>query len=125
MAGFIKAKKIVPADVYVGERIRAMRIEKGLSQTDLGNRLGVTFQQVQKYEKGVNRVSAGRLAAIADLFETTIMSFYPDGKQAKAGYDPCHEMSQSRSGVELARAFNMLDSAKRAVVLSVAEALGK
>jgi transcriptional regulator with XRE-family HTH domain len=55
-------------DVEVGRRVRVERIERGISQTELGNRIGVTFQQVQKYESGVNRISIGRLTKIGRLF---------------------------------------------------------
>jgi len=58
-------KKPDPVDVEVGQRIRIQRLQSGLSQTSLADQLGVTFQQVQKYEKGVNRVGAGRLTKIA------------------------------------------------------------
>jgi transcriptional regulator with XRE-family HTH domain len=72
-----KAKKAVSPrertskDAEIGVRIRAMRIDQGLSQDELGQRLGVSFQQVQKYEKGTNRISAGRLIQIANLLKTT------------------------------------------------------
>src|SRR6266508_6549705 len=65
-------------DVDVGRRIRAQRLVCRMSQTELANALGVTFQQVQKYEKGVNRVGAGRLAKIADTLRVPI-SFFFDG----------------------------------------------
>ena len=60
------------ADTEVGESIRAHRLIAGMSQTDLANKLGVSFQQVQKYEKGVNRVGAGRLPQIAEIFNIPI-----------------------------------------------------
>jgi transcriptional regulator with XRE-family HTH domain len=55
-------------DVEVGRRVRVERISRGLSQTELGDRIGVTFQQVQKYESGTNRISIGRLTRIGRLF---------------------------------------------------------
>lgn len=58
-------RRATTADVVLGQKIRARRIEAAMSQEELGNALGVSFQQVQKYEKGVNRVSATRLAEIA------------------------------------------------------------
>jgi transcriptional regulator with XRE-family HTH domain len=61
-------------DVEVGRRIRLQRIARGLSQTELGKELGVTFQQVQKYEKGVNRVGAGRLSRIAATLGVSVSS---------------------------------------------------
>ena len=63
-------------DVAIGQKLRALRLDRGLSQGDLADGIGLTFQQVQKYEKGVNRVSAGRLQRIADLLDTPVMFFY-------------------------------------------------
>jgi transcriptional regulator with XRE-family HTH domain len=69
-------KSTTPQDVEVGQRIRARRMAKGMSQTELGAVLGVTFQQVQKYEKGVNRVGAGRLASVAAALEVPVSFFF-------------------------------------------------
>jgi transcriptional regulator with XRE-family HTH domain len=63
----LKAKAPDSRDIDVGRRIRAQRLVRGMSQTDLASRIGITFQQVQKYEKGVNRVGAGRLTRIAEV----------------------------------------------------------
>ena len=63
-------------DVAIGQKLRALRLDRGLSQGDLADGIGLTFQQVQKYEKGTNRVSAGRLQRIADLLNTPVMFFY-------------------------------------------------
>ncbi len=65
-------------DKIIAERIRLARLAKGLSQERLGEALGVTFQQVQKYEKGVNRVSAGRLHQIAAVLDCDISYFFGD-----------------------------------------------
>jgi transcriptional regulator with XRE-family HTH domain len=65
-------------DREVGRRIRLRRQELGVSQTKLGDALKVSFQQVQKYEKGINRVSAGRLQQIAHVLQVPIMFFYDD-----------------------------------------------
>ena len=67
-----------PVDVHVGLRIRNRRKELGLSQTNLGEAIGVTFQQLQKYERGVNRIGASRLAAIAGALGVPIGYFFPD-----------------------------------------------
>lgn len=120
-----------PVDVFVGERIRAHRNAKGVSQTALGNHLHVTFQQVQKYEKGRNRVSAGKLKRIAELFGVRVADFYPgtepsgDGTSsaALALGDPAHKMSLTRHGMRLAIAWVRLRTHHQEVVLAVAEAL--
>ncbi len=71
-------------DVYVGARLRMRRAMLGMSQSKLGSILGVTFQQIQKYEKGVNRISASRLKQAASVFDVDIDWFY-DGGPAEQG----------------------------------------
>jgi transcriptional regulator with XRE-family HTH domain len=64
------------ADIELGESIRAHRLIAGMSQSDLAGKLGVSFQQVQKYEKGTNRVGAGRLPQIAEIFGIPIGALF-------------------------------------------------
>lgn len=71
-----RTKSTTSDDVQVGQRIRARRMAKGMSQTELGQMLGVTFQQVQKYEKGVNRVGAGRLVRVAEALDVPVSFFF-------------------------------------------------
>ena len=75
------SKKPDLVDVEVGQRIRIQRLAAGLSQSELAERIGVTFQQVQKYEKGMNRVGAGRLTKIARVLNVAVGSFF-DGREA-------------------------------------------
>ncbi|HXW26346.1 MAG TPA: helix-turn-helix transcriptional regulator [Xanthobacteraceae bacterium] len=63
-------------DAAVGHNVRIRRMAKGLSQTDLATRLGVTFQQVQKYEKGANRIDSGRLVRIARILEVPVAALF-------------------------------------------------
>ncbi|MDX4076759.1 helix-turn-helix transcriptional regulator, partial [Brucella sp. NBRC 113783] len=72
------AKKPNPTDIHVGSRIRMQRQLRGMSQVTLAEGLGITFQQVQKYEKGTNRVGASRLQAIADLLQVPVSFFFDD-----------------------------------------------
>lgn len=65
-----------PTDVHVGRKVRDARVAKGMSQTELGNLLGVSFQQVQKYEKGTNRLGASRLWATAIALDLPIPYFF-------------------------------------------------
>jgi len=83
----IPTKKRRPnsADGRVGESIRAHRLAAGMSQGDLAKRLGVSFQQVQKYEKGTNRVGAGRLPQIADMFGVPIGALFKGTVDAGKG----------------------------------------
>src|ERR1700688_666788 len=67
-----------PVDRSVGRRIRILRVSRGLSQTALASELGLTFQQLQKYENGVNRVSASKLHDIARILGVEVASFFED-----------------------------------------------
>ena len=69
-------RKPDPVDIEVGQRIKIQRLAAGLSQTELGESIGVTFQQVQKYEKGANRVGAGRLTQIARCLKIPVNTFF-------------------------------------------------
>ncbi|HZD92441.1 MAG TPA: helix-turn-helix transcriptional regulator [Pseudolabrys sp.] len=69
-------KRPDPIDVLVGNNIRILRLEKGLSQGDLAGRLGITFQQVQKYEKGINRIGSGRLARLSQVLGVSVGRFF-------------------------------------------------
>jgi len=71
-----------PVDIAVGARVRIRRRSQGLSQTNLADALGITFQQVQKYERGANRVSASMLVKIAAKLETTVAALVGEDGQA-------------------------------------------
>ena len=107
------AKRMETWNAEVGRRIRARRLECGLSQTQLGEKLGVTFQQIQKYEKGKNGVSSGRLEQISDIFEVPITFFYGSDGPAQTGQAGITESAlfgllQSRDTLRVAKAFNQL-----------------
>ena len=72
-------------DVQVGQSIRAHRLIAGMSQNELGDHLGISFQQIQKYEKGKNRVGAGRLRHIADLFKVPVNALFEPHADTSAG----------------------------------------
>src|SRR5437868_1279826 len=76
-----------PIDKHVGSRVRMRRLMLDMSQTDLGNALGLTFQQVQKYEKGRNRVSASRLQHISQILQVPVPFFF-EGAPATSGVRP-------------------------------------
>jgi transcriptional regulator with XRE-family HTH domain len=78
MSQVVEAAAPDPIDMFVGRRVRAMRKERRISQTELGRRIGVSFQQVQKYERGANRVSASKLYEIAKTLQVPV-SFFFDG----------------------------------------------
>jgi transcriptional regulator with XRE-family HTH domain len=78
MADKENKKKPNPTDTHVGSRIRLRRNMLGMSQEKLGENLGITFQQIQKYEKGTNRVGASRLQAIANILGVPVAFFFED-----------------------------------------------
>jgi transcriptional regulator with XRE-family HTH domain len=65
-----------PTDVHVGHRLREVRIMRGLTQTQLGERLGISFQQVQKYEKGTNRIGSSRLWDMCGILDVPVSFFF-------------------------------------------------
>ena len=108
-------KRPNPIDIHVGSRVRLRRNMLGMSQEKLGERLGITFQQVQKYEKGTNRVGASRLQAIASILDTPVSFFFEDapGQDARPskGFSEENATSyvvdfiSSAEGLQLNRAF--------------------
>ncbi len=77
-----------PVDVHVGARLRQRRTLLGMNQTKLGSAIGLTFQQVQKYERGSNRISASRLFALTRVFDVPIEFFFDDMPTAVAATSP-------------------------------------
>ena len=104
-------RKPSPVDAHVGARIRLRRKLLGLSQQDLAHRLGLTFQQVQKYERGVNRVSASKLYQTAQVLQASVTHFFEglDGEHgvehAPAGEAAVTEFLMTTEGLELASLF--------------------
>jgi transcriptional regulator with XRE-family HTH domain len=86
--GRLKADTPHPVDIHVGSRVRLRRIELGINQKKLAAELGLTFQQVQKYEGGANRVSASRLSAMADILSVPISYFFGDLRPDDAEISP-------------------------------------
>jgi transcriptional regulator with XRE-family HTH domain len=77
-------RKSDPLDAMVGAKVRVFRINRGISQTALAEKLGVTFQQVQKYEKGANRIGASRLSQIATALDISIAELFEPSREKKA-----------------------------------------
>ncbi|MEA2875530.1 MAG: hypothetical protein QOF14_726 [Hyphomicrobiales bacterium] len=96
-------------DIEIGRKIRALRLERGLSQSGLADGIDLTFQQVQKYEKGTNRVSAGRLQRIADMLNTPVTFFYAGmGAKTKTSdrRDSGLDLIQTKGAMRLMRAYS-------------------
>ena len=85
------------ADRYVGNRVRMRRMMIGMSQTSLGDALGITFQQVQKEEKGINRIGAGRLQQMAHILQVPVAFFF-DGAPAISGVPAAKEGKMDLAG---------------------------
>ena len=112
-------------DVEVGRRIRVYRQRAKLSQTQLGDELGLTFQQVQKYEKGANRIAPGRLEVIARVCGVPVSAFMPslDNHKGTSGQLPFAELQINRAQ-DLLTAFGKIKSDKvRAALVALAEGL--
>jgi transcriptional regulator with XRE-family HTH domain len=78
-------RRLDAVDKLVGQNIRIIRQGRGMSQTELGRMIGVTFQQVQKYENGTNRVGSGRLFKIASVFDVPITAFFGGAHETMNG----------------------------------------
>jgi transcriptional regulator with XRE-family HTH domain len=122
-------KKANPIDAQVGNRVRIRRMLIGMSQEKLGDLLGLTFQQVQKYEKGVNRIGAGRLFEIARILGVPIDFFYDGiGEPAKSSEDtpPVMAFVSSGEGLQLSLAFMKIKDPKvRKRVLDLVKSLSE
>lgn len=109
----LSQKSATPVDLHVGRRIRERRLIVNMSQMALADRLGVTFQQVQKYENGGNRISASRLFAIAAALGVPISYFFEGIEGAQAGATVKQgSMVVDKDGAELLRAFNSIEDQK-------------
>jgi transcriptional regulator with XRE-family HTH domain len=130
----MSAKEPNAVDVHVGARIRVRRMMLQLSQEKLAHGLGITFQQVQKYERGINRVGASRLQHIATLLGVPISYFFADDDSSiladadklQEQADPIISFLGSRLGIELNTAFLKVDDPKiRHSVLQLVKSVAK
>jgi transcriptional regulator with XRE-family HTH domain len=117
----MSAKAPNPVDKYVGSRVRMRRIMLGMSQEKLGEALDLTFQQIQKYEKGTNRIGASRLQQIADILQVPVSFLFEGGPTAGAngnGLDsapsPAYvaDFLATSEGLALTRAFTRISDPK-------------
>ena len=113
-------------DRRIGERIRNRRWVMGLTQRELGEKLGIRPQQIQKYEAGASRISASRLWQVANALETEVSDFFEDttgqtGSLIGQGVNALDE----REAMVLARAYSAVPEAHRRLVIDLARALGE
>jgi transcriptional regulator with XRE-family HTH domain len=113
-------------DKVVGRNIRLCRLAKGMSQSDLAHKLGITFQQIQKYEKGVNRVGSGRLYHIGTILGVPITTFFEDSDEVAAVKGAQSDSLSDPLSVRLVQAFGKLpDSRSRLALVTVVESMGR
>ena len=112
----LKPKKPNPVDRHVGARVRMRRLMMSMSQTDLGNKLGLTFQQVQKYEKGTNRIGASRLQHIAESLSVPVSFFFDGAVGELKSTEPrsllVSDFLASSEGIALVKAYMTIKDAK-------------
>jgi transcriptional regulator with XRE-family HTH domain len=131
----VPKKQANPIDIQVGNRVRIRRMLVGMSQEKLGDLLGLTFQQVQKYEKGVNRIGAGRLFEVSRILGVPIDFFYEGMAEQMAGQagfaepeetPPVMEFVSSGEGLQLSLAFMKIKDVKvRKRVLDLVKSLAE
>ena len=114
-------------DIHVGKKIRTQRMMSGISQSELGDRIGVTFQQIQKYEKGANRVSASRLVEIANAMSIDVRSFFDEfDAQDNDNHATRDEFVVSRQGLQLNAAFlSIRNEAVRTRILKLVQEIAQ
>ena len=118
----INKKRPNPIDAHVGSRVRLRRMMLNMSQEKLGEQLGITFQQVQKYEKGANRIGASRLQAIANILQAPVAFFFEDAPDVSpiattdavdsGATSHVMEFLSSSEGLQLNRAFVKIQDPK-------------
>ncbi len=127
-----------PIDVHVGTRVRQRRVLLGMTQTGLADALGLTFQQVQKYENGKNRVSASRLFDLSQVFDLPVEHFFEDMAPEVAAISPAKGRGKAKEApsldpnitttqetLELVRAYYKIEDADvRKRLYEMAKALG-
>lgn len=115
-----KPKQSTPVDQGIGNRIALLRTAHGLSQSQLAEALGISFQQVQKYEAGKNRIGAGRLQAIADRLGVPVSTFFEDASQP-ANDDAVEMLLQNDGAIDLLRAYVSIqdEELRRSILMMV------
>ena len=111
-------------DIKVGRRLRALRLQRHISQSTLGDALGLTFQQIQKYEKGKNRITIGRLQQIANVLGVPASIFFKDEVVPSSSSASLLEVVDTASALRLVRAYCRISSpSKKQLLIRLAEEL--
>ncbi len=116
-----------PVDVHVGKRVRHRRWMLGMTQQQLGDRVGIKFQQIQKYETGMNRISASRLWDIAQAMDTSIAFFFEGVEGGETAAQPAAaqlaDLMVDREAIELVRSYNAIPEEQRRRLFDLARVL--
>lgn len=106
-----RSNQQVASDVHVGQRLRERRTLMGMTQTAVGNKLGLTFQQIQKYELGTNRIGASRLWQLCGMLDVDPNYFFEglSQKQAAFGNKPARDIMKKRETLELVKNYYLID----------------
>jgi transcriptional regulator with XRE-family HTH domain len=116
-------RKSGPLDALVGARIRMFRINRGMSQTALAERIGVSFQQVQKYEKGANRVGASRLSQIASVLGISVGELFEAPRDGiAASNSPAHLLAEP-GALRVLKAYLRTNSRVRLAIAKLVESI--
>lgn len=115
-----------PVDIEVGAQLRSIRMMRGVSQTELGTTLGLTFQQIQKYEKGINRISVSKLVEMANVLDVSIIDFFNGVKLKNNPETKKREPMTTRpETLKLIKAFESIENiATRRQILHIVDTLG-
>ena len=113
-----------PVDVHVGQRVRQRRWMVGMTQQQLGNKVGIKFQQIQKYETGTNRISASRLWDIAAALDVPVSFFFEGLAGEHAGIDgPSGDIMTDKEALDLVRAYYAIPETQRRRLFDLARVL--
>ena len=119
--GATRKRRAGAEDAEIGRKIRALRLQRGLSQSNLGDGIGLTFQQVQKYEKGTNRVGASRIQQISEILQVPVSFLFEGGPSGTPSTDGFNEGTSpayvsdflaTSEGLALTRAFTRIADPK-------------
>ncbi|MGD0334483.1 MAG: helix-turn-helix transcriptional regulator [Xanthobacteraceae bacterium] len=105
---FMAQRSSTAADREIGRRLKIRRLDLGISQTAVADALGLTFQQVQKYEKGTNRISAGRLQRLAEILDIPIAYFYDEKIAGTKKHQTAFALLDTAYSLRLMRAFTRI-----------------
>jgi transcriptional regulator with XRE-family HTH domain len=114
-----------PVDVHVGQRVRQRRWMVGMTQQQLGNKVGIKFQQIQKYETGTNRVSASRLWDIAAALDVSVSFFFEGLSGEQIGNSGQGDILTDKEALELVRAYYSIPETQRRRLFDLARVLSE